>query len=103
MGWLGLGPMLAGALSQYLPTPLVLTYLVHIALAILASICVWLAPETVKKPKHPKLSFQRLNVPPQVRGVFVPAAIAGFAGFAVCGFFTSIAPALAGRVRHARG
>lgn len=98
MGGLGLGPMLAGVLSQYLPAPLVLTYLVHIALAILAIICVWRAPETVKKPRHPKLSFQRLNVPPEVRGVFVPAAIAGFAGFAVCGFFTSIAPAMMGHV-----
>ncbi|MDN6320439.1 MAG: MFS transporter [Marinobacter sp.] len=98
MGGLGLGPMLAGVLSQYLPAPLVLTYLVHIALAILAVICVWRAPETVKKPRHPKLSFQRLNVPPEVRGVFVPAAIAGFAGFAVCGFFTSIAPAMMGNV-----
>lgn len=98
MGGLGLGPMLAGALSQYLPSPLVLTYLIHIALAILALICIWWAPETVKKPSHPKLSLQRLNVPPEVRGVFVPAAIAGFAGFAVCGFFTSIAPAMMGTV-----
>lgn len=98
MGGLGLGPMLAGALSQYLPSPLVLTYLIHVALATLALLCVWWAPETVKKPAHPKLSLQRLSVPPEVRGVFVPAAIAGFAGFAVCGFFTSIAPAMMGTV-----
>lgn len=98
MGGLGLGPMLAGVLSQYLPYPLVLTYLTHVVLAILAILCIWWAPETVKKPKHPKLSLQRLNVPPEVRGVFVPAAIAGFAGFAVCGFFTSIAPAMMGNV-----
>jgi MFS family permease len=37
-------------------------------------------------------------VPIEVRGVFVPAAIAGFAGFAVCGFFASIAPAMMGNV-----
>lgn len=98
MGGLGLGPMLAGALSQYLPSPLTLTYVIHIVLAILALIFVWRAPETVKKPKHPKLSVQRLNVPPEVRSVFVPAAIAGFAGFAVCGFFTSVAPAMMGTV-----
>ncbi len=98
MGGLGLGPMLAGALSQYLPSPLELTYLIHIALALLALICIWWAPETVKRPTHPKLSLQRLNVPLEVRGVFVPAAIAGFAGFAVCGFFTSIAPAMMGNV-----
>jgi len=31
---------------------------------------------------------QRVAVPAQVRGVFVSAAIAGFAGFAVLGLFT---------------
>lgn len=98
MGGLGLGPMLAGAISQYLPSPLELTYLIHIGLALLALLCVWSAPETVSKPAKPELTVQRLNVPPEVRGVFVPAAIAGFAGFAVCGFFTSIAPALMGKV-----
>ncbi|WP_336365476.1 MFS transporter [Marinobacter sp. C2H3] len=98
MGGLGLGPMLAGALSQYLPSPLHLTYLVHIAMALLAVGCIWAAPETVSKPARPTLSIQRLSVPPEVRGVFIPAAIAGFAGFAICGFFTSIAPAMMGKV-----
>lgn len=98
MGGLGLGPMLAGALSQYLPSPLLLTYLVHVGLATLALVCIWLAPETASRPARARLSVQRLSVPPEVRGVFVPAAIAGFAGFAVCGFFTSIAPALMGKV-----
>lgn len=98
MGGLGLGPMLAGALSQYLPAPLALPYLVHIGFATLAVVCVWRAPETASTPAHPKLSLQRLSVPPEVRRVFVPAAIAGFAGFAVCGFFTSIAPAMMGKV-----
>ncbi|SFL83280.1 Predicted arabinose efflux permease, MFS family [Marinobacter salarius] len=98
MGGLGLGPMLAGALSQYLPWPLHLTFLVHIVMAVLAVFCIWAAPETVSKPARPKLSIQRLNVPAEVRSVFIPAAIAGFAGFAMCGFFTSIAPAMMGKV-----
>lgn len=98
MGGLGLGPIVAGALSQYLTSPLVLPYQLHIVLASLAVICIWLAPETRARPDRPKLSIQRLSVPPEVRSVFVPAAIAGFAGFAVCGFFTSIAPAMMGRV-----
>ncbi|MDR5900057.1 MFS transporter [Halomonas vilamensis] len=98
MGGLGLGPMLGGTLSQYLPAPLELTYLVHVGLALLGLLCIWSAPETVPKPAKPKLSIQRLSVPSNVRGVFIPAAIAGFAGFAVCGFFSSIAPALMGKV-----
>jgi predicted MFS family arabinose efflux permease len=98
MGGLGLGPILAGALSQYLPWPLHLTFVVHSAMAVLAMGCIWAAPETVNKPAKPRLSVQRLSVPPAVRGVFIPAAIAGFAGFAMCGFFTSIAPAMMGKV-----
>lgn len=98
MGGLGLGPILAGALSQYLPWPLHLTFVVHSAMAVLAVGCIWAAPETVNKPAKPRLSVQRLSVPPAVRGVFIPAAIAGFAGFAMCGFFTSIAPAMMGKV-----
>lgn len=98
MGGLGLGPMFAGALSQYLPAPLALPYLAHTGLAVLALLCVWRAQETVSRPAQPKLSLQRLSVPREVRGVFIPAAIAGFAGFAVCGFFTSIAPAMMGKV-----
>ncbi|WP_339664748.1 hypothetical protein [Marinobacter sp. UBA2688] len=39
-----------------------------------------------------------MNVPAEVHGVFIPAAIAGFAGFAMCGFFTSIAQAMMGKV-----
>ncbi|WP_286801130.1 MFS transporter, partial [Marinobacter sp. UBA2498] len=50
MGGLGLGPMLAGALSEYLPWPLHLTFLVHSAMALLAVCCIWAAPETVSKP-----------------------------------------------------
>ena len=35
---------------------------------------------------------QRLAVPPQTRAVFTTAAIAAFAGFAVTGLFTAVAP-----------
>lgn len=40
----------------------------------------------------------RPSVPPQVRGVFVRAAIAGFAGFSVLGLFTAVAPSFLGSV-----
>lgn len=40
----------------------------------------------------------RPGVPPQMRGVFARAAIAGFAGFAVLGLFTAVAPSFLGSV-----
>jgi MFS family permease len=34
-----------------------------------------------------------MTVPPEVRGVFAPCALAAFAGFALLGLFTAVAPA----------
>jgi sugar phosphate permease len=42
------------------------------------------------------LRFQRISLPQQVRDAFVPAALTGFAGFVVVGFFAAVAPQLIG-------
>nr|WP_297457638.1 MFS transporter [uncultured Halomonas sp.] len=98
MGGLGLGPVVAGVLGQYAPWPLHLSYVMHLGMLALGVVAVWLAPETVERPRHPHLRMQRLRLPAEVRGVFLPAATAGFAGFAVLGFFTATAPAFMGEV-----
>jgi MFS family permease len=92
IGGLGTGPVLAGVLAQYAPSPLKLTYLVHIALMVLAAIAILLVPETSSRTG--KLGLQRLSVPAEVRSVFITASLAAFAGFAVTGLFTSVAPSL---------
>lgn len=89
---LGLGPLVAGVLAQYVAWPLHLPYALHIVLCALAMAGVWWAPETVERPERVRLHIQRLGVPDEVRGVFVPAGIAGFAGTAVLGLFTAAAP-----------
>ncbi|MFJ1747609.1 MFS transporter [Streptomyces sp. NPDC088116] len=94
MGGLGCGPLLAGLLAQYAPWPLRLPFLVHLALVAVASVLTWFLPETVKDPKRrPRPHPAGLTVPPGVRGVFVPSALAAFAGFALLGLFTAVAPA----------
>jgi len=98
MGGLGLGPMLAGVLAVLFPMPLALPYIGHLGLVLVAVICIWRAPETVNRPERIRLRVQKLKVPVEVRGVFVPAAIAAFAGFMVCGFFTAVTPAFLGTV-----
>ncbi|KUL35017.1 multidrug transporter [Streptomyces sp. NRRL F-4489] len=91
MGGLGCGPLLSGILAQYAPRPLALPFLVHLGLLVLAAGLTWALPETVAhRPRSPGL--QRLRVPPEVRGVFAPAAVAAFAGFALLGLFTAVAP-----------
>ncbi|MFD9380175.1 MFS transporter [Streptomyces sp. NPDC059999] len=93
MGGLGCGPLLAGLLAEYAPLPLVLPFLAHLVLLSFACAIVLLLPETVEHPRRlPPLKPQGLSVPPDIRGVFVPCALAAFAGFALLGLFTSIAP-----------
>ncbi|MGI8429131.1 MAG: MFS transporter [Solirubrobacteraceae bacterium] len=98
MGGLGCGPLLAGVLSQWASSPLRLVFWVDLVLLIPAVIGVWVMPETVAVKDRPRLRPQAPRVPVEVRSAFVPAAIAGFAGFAVLGLFTAVAPAFLGQV-----
>lgn len=94
MGGLGCGPLLAGVLAQYAPWPLYLPFAVHLALVAGAAAVVLRLPETVRE-RGPLRAVrpQRPGLPPPVRPVFGPAAIASFAGFALFGVFTSVSPA----------
>ncbi|MBI3227002.1 MAG: MFS transporter [Mycolicibacterium cosmeticum] len=96
VGGLGSGPVLAGLLVQYAPHLLVLPFVVHIGLVVLAVAAVLIAPET--SDRTGRIGFQRLSVPPEARAVFLTAATAAFAGFAVMGLFTSVAPAFVANV-----
>ncbi|MBT2482445.1 MFS transporter [Streptomyces sp. ISL-94] len=94
MGGLGCGPLLAGVLAQYAVLPLYLPFAVHLAL-VAGSVAVLLRlPETVREGRPlSTVRPQRPGLPPQVRAVFGPAAIAAFVGFALFGVFTSVSPA----------
>lgn len=98
IGGLGLGPVLAGALAQYLPLPLLIPFAAHLVLIAAASACVLAVPETVEVRRPVRFRPQRLQVPAEVHSAFVPAAISGFAGFMVLGLFTAVAPAFLGEV-----
>ncbi|WP_030813168.1 MFS transporter [Streptomyces sp. NRRL F-2799] len=94
MGGLGLGPLVSGLLAQYAPRPLVLPFLVHLGLLAVALVVTLLLTETVHhEGARPPLRPQGMRVPPEVRGVFGPCALAAFAGFSLLGLFTAVAPA----------
>jgi len=93
MGGLGCGPLLAGVLSQWAGSPLRLTFWVDLALLVPASVGIWAMPEPVVARSHPRLRPRALTIPSQMRATFVRAALAGFAGFAVLGLFSAVAPA----------
>lgn len=90
VGGLGAGPVIAGVLVQYAPHPLQLSFILHMALALLAGIAVLVVPETSQRVGS--IGFQRLSVPAEVRPVFVIAGLAAFAGFSVTGLFMAVAP-----------
>ncbi|MET8099830.1 MFS transporter [Streptomyces sp. NPDC005236] len=94
MGGLGCGPLLAGLLAQYAPWPLYLPFAVHLALVAVSAAVLLRLPETVRE-RRPLSTVrpQRPGLPPQVRPVFTPPAIAAFVGFALFGVFTSVSPA----------
>ncbi|MEU0132012.1 MFS transporter [Streptomyces sp. NPDC006289] len=96
MGGLGCGPLLSGVLAQYTSWPLTVPFWVHLGLVCAACGITWLLPETVESPKRwPRLTPQGVSVPPEVKGVFAPASLAAFAGFALLGLFTAVAPSFA--------
>lgn len=94
MGGLGCGPLLSGLLAEYAPGPLVLPFVVHLLLLTASFAVTWYLPETVPGPRPLRTARpQRPALPPEVRGVFVPAGIAAFAGFSLLGVLTSVSPA----------
>jgi MFS family permease len=99
---LGLGPLLAGVLAQLAPLPLRLPFWVDLGLVLVAIVAVLTMPETVEHSEHPRLHISRPDLPAQMRPTFIRAATAAFAGFAVLGLFTSVAPSFLGELLHHR-
>src|SRR5205085_3241913 len=97
IGALGTGPLLAGLLSQWAGSPLRLTFWVDLALLVPAVVGVWAMPEPIARTSHTQLRPQALKVPRAMRSTFIQAALAAFAGFAVLGLFTAVAPDFLGQ------
>jgi MFS family permease len=97
IGALGTGPLLAGLLSQWAGSPLRLTFWVDLALLMPAAIGIWAMPEPISRTSHPQLRPQAPTVPREMRSTFAESALAAFAGFAVLGLFTAVAPDFLGQ------
>lgn len=101
IGGLGVGPLIAGILAQYLTAPLRLPFLVFGGLMLLGLVAVTLSPETVTRK-----SAERAYRPLQVsagdgdRAGYVAATASGFASLTVFGLFTSLAPSFVGGTLH---
>lgn len=93
MGGLGCGPLLAGALAQWVASPLRTPFWVDLALLLPAAAGLWALPDPVRRSGSRWIRTPQLAIPAEVRPVFVRAALAGFAGFAILGLFSAVSPA----------
>lgn len=102
LGGIGLGPLVAGALAQWVGHPLEVPYVVSIAALSVALLLVLLSPDTRPLPSpRPRYRSQRVSVPAESRGRYFAAAAAAAIAFATFGLFTSLAPGfLAGELHH---
>ncbi len=99
LGGLGAGTLLSGLIGQWAPHPLQTPFAVDLGLVVIATAGLLLVPETVPRQTF-SFRLQRLGVPAEVVSVFVRAALAGVAAFAVSAVFSSVAPEFLGVGLH---
>ena len=85
LGGLAVGPVVAGAMAEYLPAPLVLPYVALAVLLGITAVGVAACPETVQRRAPVRRS--RFALRPGAASAFCGAASAGFVAFAVTGLF----------------
>ena len=89
VGALGIGPLIAGCLAQWVPYPLTVPYLVFVALGVVALIGLWAAPETGATARLAAAKSQPADPPRKVR-LPVPAAAGTLAAFSANGLFAGL-------------
>jgi MFS family permease len=92
VGGLGLGPIVAGFLAQWVGAPLTVPYVVFLVALSVALVAVALAPETRERlDPLPAYRVQRISVPAEARGAFAAASAGAFLAFGALGLFTGLA------------
>jgi predicted MFS family arabinose efflux permease len=99
-GGLGLGVLVSAGLVELLPAPRVLPFVVLLALFAIALIGAWRMPEPVAARSRPRLTPQRPNVPPAIRGPFLLAALGAISSWSIAGLFLSLGPQLTAELFH---
>jgi MFS family permease len=101
LGGIGIGPLIAGLLAQFAPSPLVVPYVVVGGLLVVLALLTAIAPETADRPDpRPAWRPQRVAIPAHARATFFAATAAGAAAFAVYGVFNSLVPGFLAGTMH---
>jgi MFS family permease len=89
VGGLGIGPLIAGCLAQWVKHPLTLPYLVFVALGAIALTGLAAAPETAA-PAPPASAASQASSSSRSVSVLIPGAVATLAAFAANGLFAGL-------------
>jgi MFS family permease len=103
LGGIGVGPLVSGALVQWVGDPLTVPFLVFLGALAVGLVVALASPETRPAARPlPPYRPQRVAVPADARGAYLAAGITAGISFASFGLFTSLAPSfLAGTLHHA--
>src|ERR1700734_1951166 len=101
LGGIGVGPLGAGLLAQFVPLPLVIPYVIFGGVLVVLAVLIAFAPETANRPDpQPAWRPQRVAIPAHARGTFFAATGAAAAAFAVYGVFNSLMPGFLAGTMH---
>lgn len=94
IGGIGVGPLVAGVLAQYVSAPLITPYAVFALVVVLLSLLVARAPETVQNAGEATPERRLSARPTQLGGHrgMVAAGVVGGVSFAVFGVFNALTP-----------
>lgn len=95
---LGLGPLLAGALAEYVLAPTLTVFWVYLGLLLLAGIALAAVPETVTGGDSAFNLKPDIGIPSDMRAVMAGAALGIFAAFSLLGLFSSLVPTFLGEI-----
>ena len=101
LGGIGVGPLGAGLLAQFVRWPLVIPYVIFGGVLVVLATLIAFAPETASRPDpRPAWRPQRVAIPAHARGTFFAAMGAAAAAFAVYGVFNSLMPGFLAGTMH---
>jgi MFS family permease len=102
LGGIGVGPLVAGALAEWVGDPLTIPYVVSLVALAVALVAVVVSPETRERPDPlPRYRPQHVSVPRHAVARYFAGGIGAAISFSVFGLFTSLAPSfLAGTLHH---
>ena len=93
VGALGVGPLVAGGLAQWVKWPLTVPYLLWIGLGAIGLLGLWFVPETGAPPAATVTAPAPASAPDKTRPALlpIPAAAGTFSAFAASGLFAGLA------------